>query len=73
MLSNRLLLKSKFGQQCLISFNFRRMSITGVISSLRKDTGSPLHECKQALEEAGGDIEKAKQWLRDRGVAVADK
>src|ERR1019366_7488795 len=30
-------------------------------------------DCKKALEESGGNLEKAKAWLRDRGVALAAK
>ena len=36
-------------------------------------TGAGMLECKKALEEAGGDIEKAKEILRIRGLAKADK
>ena len=37
------------------------------LKQLREQTGISLMECKKALEEAGGDIEKAKQILRERG------
>lgn len=43
------------------------------ISELREITGAGIMECKKALEEAQGNIEKAKTWLRDRGVALAAK
>src|SRR5690349_16101367 len=43
------------------------------ISSLREQTGAGIMECKKALEESKGDVEKAKVWLRDRGVALAAK
>ncbi len=43
------------------------------ISELREETGAGMMECKKALEASGGDKEKAKAWLRDRGVALAAK
>ena len=43
------------------------------IQQLREETGAGMMECKKALEASGGDKEKAKAWLRDRGVALAAK
>ncbi|PIR52644.1 translation elongation factor Ts [Candidatus Peregrinibacteria bacterium CG10_big_fil_rev_8_21_14_0_10_49_10] len=43
------------------------------VSSLRKRTGVSILECKKALEEAGGDEEKAIEFLRKRGMAQAAK
>ncbi len=43
------------------------------IQDLREQTGAGIMDCKKALEEAGGNIEKARAWLRDRGVALAAK
>jgi len=43
------------------------------IKKLREETGISLAECRKALEEAEGDIEKAKELLRKRGEAVAQK
>lgn len=43
------------------------------ISELREATGAGIMECKKALEETQGNMEKAKAWLRDRGVALAAK
>lgn len=43
------------------------------IQDLREQTGAGIMECKKALQEANGNIEKAKVWLRDRGVALAAK
>ncbi|MCD6500455.1 elongation factor Ts [bacterium] len=37
------------------------------IRQLREETGISLMECKKALEEAGGDIERAKEILREKG------
>lgn len=44
-----------------------------MVKQLREMTGAGMLECKKALEEAGGDIEKAKEILRIRGLAKADK
>lgn len=43
------------------------------IQSLRARTGVSISACKEALEEAGGDEEKAIEILRKRGVAQAAK
>jgi elongation factor Ts len=43
------------------------------IRELRELTGVGMLDCKNALEEAQGDLEKAKQILRRRGIAVAEK
>jgi elongation factor Ts len=43
------------------------------IKTLRDETGVSIMQCKKALEEAGGDIEKAKVLLRKISAQVADK
>lgn len=43
------------------------------LKKLREETEISLAGCKKALEEAGGDIEKAKEILRKRGVISAQK
>ena len=43
------------------------------IKQLREKTGAGMVECKKALEEAGGDIEKAVEILRKKGIAKAAK
>ncbi len=43
------------------------------VQALRRATGAGMLDCKRALEETGGDIEKAKQWLREQGLAGAAK
>ena len=43
------------------------------IQDLREKTGAGIMECKRALEESAGNIEKAKEYLRDRGIALAAK
>ena len=43
------------------------------VQKLRQRTGQGMMECKQALEEAGGDPEKAVEVLRKKGLATAEK
>lgn len=43
------------------------------IKDLREQTGVSVSECKKALEETKGDIEKAKEILRKWGKSLADK
>jgi elongation factor Ts len=43
------------------------------VKELRERTGAGMMECKRALEEAGGDVEKAVAILRERGAATAAK
>jgi elongation factor Ts len=50
------------------------MSITaGMVKELRERTGVGMMECKGALTETGGDMEKAVDLLRAKGMAKADK
>ena len=44
-----------------------------MVKELRERTGAPFIDCKNALEEAGGDAEKAGEILRIKGVAKAAK
>jgi elongation factor Ts len=43
------------------------------VKSLRDKTGLPMMECKKALNEAGGDQEKAIELLRKAGAKTAEK
>ncbi len=43
------------------------------VKELREKTGCGMMECKKALTECGGDMEKAIEYLRERGIAVAAK
>src|SRR5919204_4535210 len=43
------------------------------VQELRARTGAGMMDCKKALEEAAGDIDKAVENLRKRGVAKAEK
>jgi elongation factor Ts len=50
------------------------MSITAaMVKELRERTGVGMMECKSALSETGGDMEKAVDLLRAKGMAKADK
>ena len=42
-------------------------------STLREKTGVGMMECKKALTEADGDMDKAVEWLREKGLAAAAK
>ena len=43
------------------------------VAALRKASGAGMMDCKKALEESGGDLEMAKDWLRSKGLAGASK
>jgi len=48
------------------------MAITAdQVKALRDATGAGMMDCKRALEETHGDVEKAKDWLRQKGMARA--
>ena len=43
------------------------------VAALRKITGAGMMDCKKALLENDGDFERAKDWLREKGIAGAAK
>jgi elongation factor Ts len=43
------------------------------VKALRDKTGAGMMDCKKALESAGGDMEKAVDWLREKGLSKAAK
>jgi elongation factor Ts len=43
------------------------------VAALRKITGAGMMDCKKALQETEGDMERAKDWLREKGIAGAAK
>ena len=43
------------------------------VKDLREKTGVGMMDCKKALTESDGDIEKAVEWLREKGLAAAEK
>ncbi len=44
-----------------------------MVKDLREKTGAGIMDCKRALSEAGGDMDKALDILRQKGVAIAAK
>ena len=44
-----------------------------MVKDLREKTGAGMMECKRALGETSGDIDKAIEYLRKKGVATAEK
>ncbi|MBD5640890.1 MAG: elongation factor Ts [Desulfovibrio sp.] len=44
-----------------------------MVKDLREKTGAGMMDCKKALVEVGGDMEKAVDWLRQKGMAKAEK
>jgi elongation factor Ts len=44
-----------------------------MVKELREKSGAAMMDCKKALVEAAGDFEKAFEWLRQKGIAVASK
>lgn len=46
-------------------------SMIELIKELRERTGAGMMDCKHALEESGEDVEKAIDWLRQKGIAKA--
>lgn len=44
-----------------------------LVKELRERTGAGVMECKRALEEAGGNLDRAMAVLQERGIAMAEK
>lgn len=44
-----------------------------MVSDLRQRTGAGVLDCKRALEQVNGDLEKAIELLRKKGLAIAEK
>lgn len=49
------------------------MFTTEDIVKLRKRTNAGMMDCKNALAETNGDLDKATEWLREKGIAKAAK
>ena len=45
----------------------------GLVKELRDKSGAGMMDCKKALQENGGDIEAAADWLRTKGITKAAK
>ena len=43
------------------------------VKALRESTGAGMMDCKNALQETDGDLEEAKQLLREKGLAASAK
>ena len=43
------------------------------VKTLREQTGAGIMDCKRALEESAGDMDKAVAWLRAKGLSTAAK
>jgi len=43
------------------------------VQVLRQRTGAGMMDCKKALEETGGDVDKAVEYLRKKGIAKAER
>ncbi|MGE5605512.1 MAG: translation elongation factor Ts, partial [Bacteroidota bacterium] len=44
-----------------------------VVKELRERTGAGMMDCKRALAETNGDMDKAIEYLREKGLAAAAK
>src|SRR5204863_9177454 len=44
-----------------------------LVKELREKTGAGMMDCKKALNEVEGDLEKAVDWLRTKGLSAASK
>ncbi|PJF48404.1 MAG: translation elongation factor Ts [Chloroflexi bacterium] len=50
------------------------MAITAeMVKQLREQTGAGMMDSKKALEQFGGDMAKAAAWLKEKGLAAAEK
>ena len=48
------------------------MAVTAaMVKELREKTGAGMLDCKKALEEANGEISKAAEILREKGLSAA--
>jgi elongation factor Ts len=45
----------------------------GMVKELREKTGAGIMDCKKALKECDGDVEKAAEYLKKKGIADASK
>ena len=46
---------------------------SAMVKDLREKTGAGMMDCKKALVESSGDVDKAITWLREKGLATAGK
>ena len=43
-----------------------------MVKELREKTGAGMMDCKKALTNTDGDMDKAVEWLRENGLAKAE-
>jgi elongation factor Ts len=46
---------------------------TALVKELREKTGAGIKDCKEALENNSGQVDKAADWLRQKGISRAEK
>jgi len=75
MIANRFLnrLSPRHVARQLRYFGNTKTVTTALIKELRQQSGSPIKECKKALEASNGDVEEAWNYLRKMGQATAMK
>ncbi len=64
---------SQNGFRGLSNRAFSKIATPKLVKQLREMTGSPLKDCIKALEESNGDIDASKDYLRKKGLAMAEK
>lgn len=73
----QLLVQSAVAYRANLHCHLPRCSFANIsmdlVKRLREETGSPITECKKALEQNSGDIEQAREFLKQRGLASAQK
>ena len=66
--------KIKLNLNLLITFFTSMGNITAkLVKDLRDKTGAGMMDCKKALNETDGNLDKALEWLRKKGIASAEK
>ncbi|KAL9645174.1 hypothetical protein ABK040_002376 [Willaertia magna] len=67
-------LLSSSSMKCYFHNNqFMKAVNMDTLKQLRADTDAPLGLCRKALEENNGELDKAKEWLRQKGLQTAAK
>src|SRR5215217_1406721 len=64
---------SRSGQALQFIFSFMAEITSQLVRELREKTNAGMMDCKRALAESGGDLEKAEASLRTKGIASAGK
>lgn len=63
------------GRKFLVNHGIRIMADISakLVKELRDKTGAGMMDCKKALQESEGDVTKAIEWLRQKGITSAEK